>query len=356
MSQWPIPSDREQLQFLKNIQRLLDEGSFVASYKFALLHSLADLAVTEGDDSGAPLPLSTRQISEQFIKLYWQQVRPFRNADTVNGVLLKQNAGKQASVVTHLHRAHSSVAGSLFRMQQETRAWRKLVSDVDSTVRMMPLWKLQTVGNERIEFLYANQDRGGVIELKPGVAYCMRTFHPMLCGLFRAAWIDFLRHANASELGAGDDLQEFLFGHERGSLDVYKPILFEVQSGECFYCNREMREGGDIDHFIPWSRCHSDLAHNFVLAHRGCNNAKSDHLAFEKHLEAWVERNTSRRDELEQRYSVSAVVHDANTSARIATWAYSCAEQSHGQVWIRGKEFKHLDDSWREFLWVAAAS
>ena len=50
MSQWSIPSDREQLQFLKNIQRLLDEGSFVASYKFALLHALADLALLKGDD------------------------------------------------------------------------------------------------------------------------------------------------------------------------------------------------------------------------------------------------------------------------------------------------------------------
>ena len=45
-----------QVYFLKQLQRVLSEGSFVASYKFALLHALADLAVTHGDDSG---PLSS---------------------------------------------------------------------------------------------------------------------------------------------------------------------------------------------------------------------------------------------------------------------------------------------------------
>jgi hypothetical protein len=41
----PIPTPEEQVQFLRNIQRLLAEGPFVASYKFALVHALADLAV-----------------------------------------------------------------------------------------------------------------------------------------------------------------------------------------------------------------------------------------------------------------------------------------------------------------------
>ena len=35
----------------------------------------------------------------------------------------------------------------------------------------MPLWKLQTVGDERLDFLYDNVDRGTIVTLKPGVAY-----------------------------------------------------------------------------------------------------------------------------------------------------------------------------------------
>lgn len=344
MTMRTIPGDGEQLQFLKNIQRLLQDGSFVASYKFALLHSLADLAVIHGDDTSAPLVLTTRQIAEQFIKLYWQQVRPFR------GIILKQNPGKQASVVSRIVEAHRQAGGSFFRMSQNAKVWKELVADVAKTVQVMPLWKLQTVGNQRVEFLYENHDRGTTISLKPGVAYCLRSFHPVLCSIFRSAWIDYLRRANASQLGWDDDLQEFLFGHERGSLDLFKPILWDVQRAQCFYCDGALKEAAEVDHFIPWSRCHSDLAHNFVLAHRNCNNAKSDHLASERHLAAWVKRNTDRQVELEQRFRAAEVIQDQAASSRIAAWAYTCAEQSYSPVWVRKNEFKQLDTVWRRIL------
>jgi hypothetical protein len=64
------PTPDEQIRFLVNLQRLLDEGLFVASYKFALLLSLADLSVEKGDDSGSPLTISTNEIAEKFIQYY----------------------------------------------------------------------------------------------------------------------------------------------------------------------------------------------------------------------------------------------------------------------------------------------
>jgi hypothetical protein len=72
-----MPTPEEQVQFLWNIQRLLAEGLFVASYKFALVHALADLAVLKGDDSGAPLEIETKDIAAKFVELYWRQSRPF---------------------------------------------------------------------------------------------------------------------------------------------------------------------------------------------------------------------------------------------------------------------------------------
>lgn len=65
------------------------EGQFVASYKFALLHALADLAVIKGDDSGAPLVLATKDIAEKFIELYWQQCRPFEIGGETTGLILQ---------------------------------------------------------------------------------------------------------------------------------------------------------------------------------------------------------------------------------------------------------------------------
>ena len=32
-----LPGDRDQLEFLQHVQRIFDEGEFVATYKFALL-------------------------------------------------------------------------------------------------------------------------------------------------------------------------------------------------------------------------------------------------------------------------------------------------------------------------------
>ena len=46
----PAPTPSAQVAFLRELQRLLDEGQFTATYKFALLLALADLAVERGDE------------------------------------------------------------------------------------------------------------------------------------------------------------------------------------------------------------------------------------------------------------------------------------------------------------------
>jgi len=58
----------QQIQFLTNLQRLLGEGSFVSTYKYALLMALADLSIELGQDDDSTLTLSTPQIAEKFIQ------------------------------------------------------------------------------------------------------------------------------------------------------------------------------------------------------------------------------------------------------------------------------------------------
>ena len=67
-----VPSADAQLLFLTKIQRLFAEGDFTATYKFALLITLAELAV---ERSGTPFQseLTTRDIAVKFIELYWKQ-------------------------------------------------------------------------------------------------------------------------------------------------------------------------------------------------------------------------------------------------------------------------------------------
>jgi hypothetical protein len=115
---WPIPTPEEQVQFLRNIQRLLAEGLFVASYKFALVHALADLAVLKGDDTGAPLDLSTKDIAAKFVELYWRQSRPFQISEQTSGLILQQNTGKQAAIISQIAASQQDCGGSLFRFKQ----------------------------------------------------------------------------------------------------------------------------------------------------------------------------------------------------------------------------------------------
>jgi hypothetical protein len=83
------PGPEQQIKFLINIQRLLAEGLFVASYKYALLLSLADISVEKGDDSGAPLTISTREIAEKFVAYYWRQSAPYLGGSGAR--ILRQN-------------------------------------------------------------------------------------------------------------------------------------------------------------------------------------------------------------------------------------------------------------------------
>ncbi len=348
---WSPPNPEEQVLFLRNIQRLLAEGQFVATYKFALLHSLADLSVLHGDDSGAPLELKIRDIAEKFVELYWQQSRPFASRGASTGIILAQNTGRQAAVISKIIKAHGTCAGSLFRLQQTAPDhWHSLVVDVRQVVSVMPLWKLQTVGNERLEFLYENAGRGRSITLKPGVAFCFRAFYSLLRDLIQGAWARFIHRINGTQLGDLTDLSSFLFGRERSSLESYRPILVDIQAGRCFYCQKNLSRRTEVDHFIPWSRYPSDLGHNFVLAHPSCNNAKSDHIAAEEHLATWIERNRLHSHQLSEQLSDLELPQDLEASTRITEWAYAQTEQSQGQVWVMKDVFQRLGPDWRRLL------
>lgn len=344
---WPIPTPEEQVQFLRNIQRLFAEGLFVASYKFALIHALADLAVIKGDDSGAPLDIDTKDIAAKFVQLYWQQCRPFQVGGATTGLILQQNTGRQAAIISQIIDSQRECGLSLFRLKQsESDRWAKLIAEVEQVVRTMPLWKLQTVGDERLEFLYENLDSGARITLKPGVAYCLRAFYELLRDLIEGAWVRFVQKLNANQLGNLTDLGTFLFGQERAGLETYRPILTDVQQGICLYCQKPLPKQTQVDHFIPWSRYPADLGHNLVLAHNQCNNAKSDYLAAENHLSAWIERNRQHQVELQSRLTEAALPYDLTATNQIAKWVYQQTEKANGQVWVTEKILKHLSPAW----------
>jgi len=283
-----VSTAEDQVRFVLNIQRLLGEGLFTATYKYALLLALADLAVELGDDSGASLELSTLKIAEKFIEYYWRQTLPFLGKE-----VLRQNKGKPPVVVTLLLRARDKHGEHLADAKRDRVVWRRLVHGIADNIRTMPLRYLQNVGHHSLAFLYdpPNGKAPATIRLYPGVAYCLRRFHGLAAELVQAAWARWVLQQNLPVIGDTADLHEFLFGAERANLGLVRTPLHDLQRGACFYCNREMRGQTEVDHFVPWALYPLDLGHNFVLAHRECNSAKRDLLASEEHLDAWAERN-----------------------------------------------------------------
>ena len=149
MSTPPAPTPAEQVIFLGQIERLVSEGQFVATYKYALLVAIADLAVQLGADDGGELDLPVRSIAEQFIELYWRQCAPYRDS-VADGEysMLKQSTGRQASMI--------SIVGDLrsrfptLTAAKASTAWRGAVTQTANLVRVNPLRRFRYCGAKRL--------------------------------------------------------------------------------------------------------------------------------------------------------------------------------------------------------------
>ena len=340
------PSQALQLEFLIKLQRILSEGLFSASYKYALLLALAELSVEKEAATDGTLRIELDELAERFITIYWRQVAPFGGPN-----LLAQNTARQASVITKIASFKAS-APTLASARQHAR-WSRLVRDVGRVLDEMPLWKLQLVGRERLDFLYEEQLVDHGIVLRSGIAACFRSQFNIVKALVQTGWLAFVQQLplNRPVLGSSTDLAEFLFGSERSGLTVIAAGLRDLQRGACFYCGNALREGGAVDHFIPWSRYPLDMGHNFVLAHATCNQDKRDMLAAVGHLERWVKRNDGQDKTLVQVFNAARFPFDADGSSSVALWAYENAEKAEALVWVRRMgETQRLSPEWREWF------
>ena len=346
-------SAEEQIVFLQQIQRLFDEGEFSATYKFALLLALAELAVELGGDDGETLDLPMLSVGEKFAELYWRQLAAFSSGQVnAQASVLHQNHGAQASVIQHLLEIHTESQGRL-PVARQHRSWKNQVKAVAGVVRQMPLRHLQVFGGKLQPFLYDYPCQNGVVRLKLGVAFNLRRYQSLIQQLARSGWVNHIRSnkLNAPMLGKIDDLESFMFGSSRATLDEVAKVLAPLQDHRCFYCAQKIDHRAEVDHFVPWARYPRDTAHNFVLSHRGCNNDKRDMLAAKQHLENWMERIQRRGGEMGDLLSKSGFVSDVECSIQIARWAYQQTVSIGGMGWVmKGKTEPLLDSCLAVFV------
>jgi hypothetical protein len=189
--------------------------------------------------------------------------------------------------------------------------------------------------------------------LLPGVACHLRERAPLIRRLAQAEWLRFVLslEQNQPVLGRAVGLSEFLFGSSRAALSLkVSKSLKQLQRGRCFYCQGDLNVEADVDHFIPWSRYPRDLAHNLVLAHKGCNSRKSDLLGGEAYLGRWSQFVSDHDSDLIEIGTESNLLVDRATSVAVAEWSYGHAARVQAEVWLGGSQYGHLSENWRQLL------
>ena len=339
------PTPAERLAFLVNLERLLSEGSFVATYKYALLIALAELAVERADDSGAEFEIELRDVAAKFIELYWRQALPYgdRIADAAAGVLI-QNTGDQAvmiNVVAELRARHGTLGAA-----QKSAQWKTAVSRVPAELLVsMPLWRLQKLRHGTLEFLYRKGTRPD--------GFCCCAESPRTCGIS-------MHSSYARSRVSGCDLSKVACQPAHCSArrricptscsaPTAAPSAAPAKGsarcsrGNASIANRGCRKRPTLDHFIPWSRYPRDLVHNLVAAHRTCNANKSDLLAAEPHRRRWAEWVDRRDADLEEIGRAAGLIVDRPTALSVAHWSYAHARQIGAEVWLGGSVYAPIE-------------
>ena len=309
-----------EVAFLDKLQNLLAEGDFTATYKFAVLLGLVELSVETATGTDT---FTTRHLAEKVVELYWPQALSYE------GVELRQNPHRQARILSAVagFRAEAARAGLaaaplMAVARRFDERWRKLLDEVEWSLIEMPLPRLQRLPSGSDEFLYqlawtledvlerrasihrevrAHQRGQGDafdnrIQMRPGAVSALARFHGIVRDLVEVRWVRKVHDLNGLALGERD-LHAHLFGLERAQLVALRGPLRELHGGRCFYCDGRLVEG-DIDHFLPWARYPENRLENLVPTHARCNQSKSAHLAAVEHLDHWLKRFVTRRNDL----------------------------------------------------------
>ncbi len=333
-----IPSAEDQITFLKKIQTLFDDSSFNATYKYALLITLTDLAIEYGNDFGNPLELKSELIAARFSEIYWPQIKEFSTGVRgTNSGVLSQNNGGQAEIITTLQNISEKLGVDDFSKVIGHKIWQQKLGKITRTIWENPVFYLQDDSNQ---FIYKYSSNKTSLTLTPEAGFCFRKFSEYIIQYAKQGWIEHIKSnkRNQSIIGPIDDLESFLFGNSRESLNAIRPLLLDYQSGKCFYCNKSIIKASDVDHFIPWKKYPRNLAENFVLSCQSCNRSKSDQLAGLTHLEKWL---STVIDDFDRNSAISrkGFISDKNCALSVGQWAYKNSLNSRANTWVRPNIF-----------------
>jgi hypothetical protein len=112
---------RGAIGFAEKLLELLDEGRYTTTYKYALLLALMDVCLEHTQRSGAaPEMVTTRQIVDKIVELYWPHTVPFVGVAPA-GVLKQARTSGQAEIISAITRFRARHASDPSVPQWESR-------------------------------------------------------------------------------------------------------------------------------------------------------------------------------------------------------------------------------------------
>lgn len=304
-------ADKGPIAFAEKLLGLLGQASFTSTYKYAVILGLMDLCLEHSARSGAaPSMVTTRQLAEKVVELYWSHTLGFRA-----GPVLRQNTGTQAKIVSLIEDFRDRHAGDTTASLARSRTaapgpFERLLREIEWVLVEMPLPKLQRVGRELHPFVYqiawSDDVRKGEFNsdafdnricFVAGAGDHLVRLSGLIRPIVQNDWTRRVARINSC-LIEDSELEDFLFGASRIDLTPVRRDLRDLQDGRCFYCENRIARNPQVDHFVPWARYPNNGIENLVLADKSCNNAKRDHLVAAAHVDKWVERSLRARHDL----------------------------------------------------------
>ena len=357
----PEPA-RGAIAFAERLLTLLDKGAFTATYKYAVLLAMMDVCLERTSADGtAPSSITTEQLADKVIELYWPHAAPFQAEPGAGGRILLQNrptrdGGGQAAIVSAIVRfreRHAPDPSAPLMRSRQLPKYRALLRTVEWKLVEMPLPRLQQIGQTDDPFIYRitwdrsirRRDFDDAARFDNAIRFVgdagdhLVRLAGLLRPLIQRQWAAMVARFNTLP---DAQLERFLFGAQRTSLALVRDPLRELQDNRCFYCDARLPSEAEVDHFVPWSRYPDNALSNLVLTDPRCNNDKRDHLAATEHVKRWTARSRDQATDLETIANDVAWTHDPIRSLSVARAIYLRLPDAI-QLWRARRDFVPAD-------------
>ena len=342
--------ERDAIAIAEKVLTILELGSFAATYKYALFIAMLDLCIEGGSSDGPPESVTTVQLANKVVELYWPHAVPFEGRRVLRqgGVREKGQAEILRAIVRFRERFARDPDAPLFRARAEAKsAFQRLAAFVEWKLVEMPIPRLQVVGREEDRFLYeygwdravrrrevASGEFDNSVRFLPGIAEALIRLNGVLRPIVKREWASMVAAMNGLPESR---LEHFLFGSERVALARVRGPLRDLQGSRCFYCEHHLGGPGEVDHFVPWARYADNGLDNLVVAHQGCNGAKRDFLAAAEHVEQLAHRRRRFDAQLAEIATREPWLREPERSDAVGRALYARLPDT-ARVWLRGQQ------------------